>query len=116
LFYDPDGSDPADRRMPFATIVTKDYPGFDTESNLDRPGVFRLNVWVSRQTIEGLFGTTDGEWDHAALDTALPHPVYAAQSWVAILNPGPATSALARTLLTEAHERAVARHQRRAFR
>ena len=29
--------------MPFATIVTKDYPD-DRESRLDRPGAFRLNV------------------------------------------------------------------------
>src|SRR5919201_1444819 len=45
FFYDPDGK-PSARRMPFATIVTKDYDGFDTASNLNRPGVFRLNIGV----------------------------------------------------------------------
>ena len=41
FFYDPDGDIRTDRRFPFATILTKDYPGFDTASGLDRPGVFR---------------------------------------------------------------------------
>jgi hypothetical protein len=119
FFYDPDGSVPADRRMPFATIVTQDYEGFDTASDLDRPDVFRLNVWVSRPTFEGLFGTGgagEGSHDFTALDTPLPHPIYGAQSWVSILNPGPATTDLARDLLTEAHALAVARHDRRAGR
>ena len=35
------------------------------------------------------------------------------QAWVAILNPGPATAAQARTLLTGAHALAVRRHDRR---
>ena len=42
--------------MPFATIVTKDYTGFDTASDLNRPGVFRLNVGVGRDTFRALFG------------------------------------------------------------
>src|SRR5215207_1011985 len=43
FFYDPDDR-AEDRRLPFATIVTKDYAGFDTASELSRPGVFRLNI------------------------------------------------------------------------
>ena len=54
FFYDPDQT--ADRRHPFATIVTKDYPGFDTSPKLDRPGVFRLNLAVGRETFRRLFG------------------------------------------------------------
>jgi hypothetical protein len=116
--YDPAGDTPANRRFPFATLVIHDYEGFDTESNLDRPGVFRVNAWVSKETFDGLFGGRDSRDDHdlAALDTPIPHPVYGAQSWVSVLNPGPATDELTRTLLAEAHERAVARHQRRASR
>lgn len=100
-----------DRRIPFATIVTKDYPDLDVQSDLDRPGVFRLNVWVTRETFARLFG--DEVVDYAALDTLMPHPVYGAQSWVSVLNPGLRTSELARALLTEAYDRAVARHKRR---
>jgi hypothetical protein len=117
FFYDPNGDVPTDRRFPFATIVTQDYEGFDTQSDLDRPGVFRLNVWVSKETSQRLFGDRDESgYDFAALDTLMPHPIYGAQSWVSILNPGPRTSDLARTLLAEAHERAVARHERRTSR
>lgn len=105
FYYDPDG-DPANRRMPFATIVTKDYAGFDTASDLNRPGVFRLNIAAGR-TDEA---TGD---DPTALDTLIPHPVYAAQGWVSILNPGPATTGLARDLLTAAHARAARRYRRR---
>ena len=54
FFYDPDGA--ADRRMPFATIVTKDYDGFDMASQLDRPGVFRVNIGVGRAAFEELIG------------------------------------------------------------
>jgi hypothetical protein len=114
--YDPDGSLPADRRLPFATIVTNDYPGFDEASQLSRTGVFRLNIWVSRETFTNLFpsfGDDEARDDFAALDTPLPHPIYGAQSWVSILCPGPATADLARTLLTEAHRRAIERYERR---
>jgi hypothetical protein len=113
--YDPDGTLPADRRFPFATIVTNDYPDFDTASELSRPGVFRLNTWVSRETFARLFPgyPEDAEPDFTALDTPMPHPIYGAQSWVSIICPGPATADLARSLLTEAHRRAVERHDRR---
>lgn len=42
--------------FPFATIVTKDYGDFDNASNLNRPGVFRLNIGLSRETFRSLFG------------------------------------------------------------
>jgi hypothetical protein len=115
--YDPDGDTPAEGRMPFATIVTKDYDGFDTASNLNRPGVFRLNIAVGRTAFEELLGhppAPSEDADHTAIDTLIPHPVYATQAWVAILNPGPATAELARSLLTDAHTLAVRRHRRRA--
>jgi hypothetical protein len=111
------GDTPADRRMPFATIVTKDYDGFDTASNLNRPGVFRLNIAVGRTAFEELLGhppAHSGNADHTAIDTLIPHPVYATQGWVAIINPGMATAELSRSLLTGAHTLAVGRHRRRA--
>jgi hypothetical protein len=117
--YDADGDAP--RRMPFATIVTKDYEGFDTASNLDRPDVFRLNIAVGRTAFEELIGypsaahaDRSAHADYTVIDTLIPHPAYATQAWVAILNPGEATAALARSLLTDAHGRAAQRHRRRA--
>lgn len=122
FFYDPD-DEPANRRMPFATIVTKDYDGFDTASDLNRPGVFRLNIAAGRTAYQDLVGHAPAqhpehhaEFDYAALDRILPNPVYAAYGWVSILNPGEATSARARSLLTAAHARDADRRQRRARR
>ncbi|WP_229481522.1 DUF6194 family protein, partial [Mycolicibacterium mageritense] len=40
FYYAPDGVVP--KTQPFATIITKDYPG-DDACRLDRPGAFRLN-------------------------------------------------------------------------
>ena len=103
FFYDPDQT--ADRRQPFATIVTKDYPGFDTSSKLDRPGVFRLNLAVGRETFQQLFGFPSAgfadqaaEFDFAELDRVLPHPVYARQGWISVLTPGPPGRRLTRDL------------------
>lgn len=73
--YDPDRDlDPA-HRLPFSTIVTKDYGEFDNASQLDRPGVYRLNIGVGRDAFRSLFGYAPGEeaphtvtYDYAALD------------------------------------------------
>src|SRR3954469_16602122 len=70
----------------FATIVTTDEHDMGTPSNLSRPGVFRLNIGVGKATFERLVGEMDDP-DYAAPDTVVPHPVYAKQRWVAILNP-----------------------------
>ena len=116
FFYDPDRDlDPA-RRFPFATIVTKDYGDFDASSNLNRPGVFRLNIGVSPQTFRSLFGqpgpsgSDPPSHDFAALDQLLPHPVYAPQSWVSVLNPTDETFQRLRPLLTEAYQIVAKRH------
>lgn len=42
--------------------------------------------------------------DHSVLDTLMPHPVYAAQRWVCILNPTQHTfETRLKPLLNEAH-------------
>ena len=108
FFYDPERNIDPTRRMPFATIVAKDYGDFDNTSQLNRSGVFRLNIGVGRDTIRTLFNL-DGDYDYAALDTLMPHPVYARQSWVCVLNPSPATFETAKPLLAEAYAIAAAR-------
>ena len=51
--------------------------------------------------------------DYTTLDKVLPHPVYAPQHWLSILNPSDATfESTVKPLLEEAYER-VARSQRR---
>jgi hypothetical protein len=105
------------RRQPFATIVTKDYGDFDNASQLDRPGVFRLNIGVSREAFQTLFGYLPGkesaknaEYDYAALDMLMPHPVYAPQSFVCVLNPSSETFETVKPLLAEAWTIVEARH------
>jgi hypothetical protein len=119
FYYDPEGSE-ANRRLPFATVVVSDYPGFDTESRLDRDGIFRLNIAVGRGAYERLLVHSPAaheehhsEYDYAELDVLLPHPVYAGQGWVSIVNPGPRTAELAQRLLVEAYDLARARWRRR---
>ncbi len=70
----------------FATVVWTDEHDEGAPSNLAREGVYRVNVGVDRQTFERLVGSVT-EPDYAALDRFVPHPVYAKQRWIAILNP-----------------------------
>ena len=89
----------------FATIVTTDEHDMGNPSDLAREGVFRLNIGVGRQTFERLVGSVT-EPDHAALDRVVPHPVYAKQRWVSILNPSRATfQEVVKPLIAEAHAR-----------
>src|SRR5262245_48074428 len=90
----------SERMLPFATIATADNEG-DRVSKLDRPGVFRLNIGVSKQTFQSLFGTGKVDvsaYDFTALDTIMPHPDYAAQSWLCVLNPSASTFQKLRSL------------------
>jgi hypothetical protein len=119
-FYDPDDAGEVARRFPFATVVTKDYPGFDTESRLDRPDVFRLNLPAGRERFTQLFGFTPAdlddhrsEFEFDALDRVVPHPVYGRQGWVSVVAPGPATEREVRELVAHAHEQARRRYERR---
>jgi len=93
----------------YATIVTTDEHDMGAPSNLTaRPGVFRLNVGVGKATFERLAGRSGAgiEPDHAQLDTVVPHPVYARQRWLSILNPSRASfEGIVKPLLVEAHDR-----------
>lgn len=115
FFYTPRGADPPDHRFPFATLVTNDL--YDQASDLERPGVYRLNIGVSRQAFEGLFGAmadvSAGEYDFAALDTIMPHPVYGSMFWICVLNPSDQTFEIVKPFLAEAYDRAVRRQQNR---
>lgn len=109
---------PPERQMPFATLVTGDH--YDTVSHLNRPGVFRLNIGVSRQTYLALFGSpaprsgadgiVDTGHDYATLDRIMPHPVYAPQFWLCVLSPSETTFETLKPMLAEAYERSVSRH------
>jgi len=110
FFCDPGNELSPDHRFPFATIVTRDYSDFDCASNLNREGVFRLNFGVSKETFQTLFGADDSGYDFTALDQIMPHPVYAAQYWICVLNPSKVTFEKLRLFLAEAYELAIKRH------
>ena len=109
FFYGPD------RMLPFATLAASDND-HDRVSHLDRPGVYRLNIGVGRKTFQSLFGSEGvvlGDHDFTTLDRIMPHPEYAAQSFVCVLNPGENTLQTVQGLLAEAHALAAQRHARR---
>ena len=105
----------SDHLLPFATIASSDNE-YESISKLDRPGVFRLNIGVSRETFQSLFGTDKvdvGSYDFTALDVIMPHPDYAPQSFICVLSPSEATFERIRLLLAEAYDIAVRRYTRR---
>lgn len=112
----------AERMLPFATLATADNE-HDRVSDLDRPGVYRLNIGVSRETYRSLLGEEkprlgpagiiDTGHDFTVRDQLLPHPHYAPQSWVCVVSPGEQTFEVVRGLLREAYERAVHRATRK---
>jgi Family of unknown function (DUF6194) len=96
----------------YATIVTTDEHDDGAPSDLARPGAFRLNIGVGRPTFERLVGSMDDP-DYAAYDRLLPHPVYAKQLWISILNPSDATFRdVVLPLIAEAHDRLAATRAR----
>lgn len=98
----------------YVTIVTTDEHDEGAPSDLARPGAFRLNIGVGRETFERLVGSVETP-DYAAYDRLLPHPVYAKQRWISILNPSGATFRdTVLPLIDEAHDRLAAAAARRA--
>ncbi|KOU13763.1 hypothetical protein ADK52_37890 [Streptomyces sp. WM6372] len=115
FYHAPDGTAPT-TAQPFATIVTKDYPG-DASSRLDRPDAFRINVAAGREEFVRRTGRAPqdpaGGEDPGATDTVMAHPVYGSAGWLAVVDPGPRTDETLCELLRHAHRLARARHERR---
>ena len=106
----------SDRVVSFATIISSDYD-YDHISNLNRPGVYRLNIGISRETFETLFGSDKvdvNNYDFTALDVIMPHPDYAPQHYICVLSPSDETfEKKIRPLLAEAYELAARKFNRR---
>lgn len=125
------------RTVPFVSFVDADQEG-DRGSRLDREGVFRINVALSKEAYaellggagarggeaargdQGAPGDEAGRGDEAArgdcdaLDTWLPHPHYAAQHYACILNPQGENVGRAKRLIADAHAAATRRLERLA--
>ncbi|NDV07096.1 hypothetical protein GXW84_21695 [Rhodococcus sp. IEGM 248] len=115
FYYSPDRIVP-DRTQPFATIVTKNYPG-DESSGLDRAGAIRVNIHAGKEAFIEATGHAPREQglaDAGAPDTVIVHPVYGPLAWLAVIDPGSRTGTVVRELLRGAHTLARSRYERRA--
>ena len=93
----------------FATVVWTDEHDEGAPSNLAREGVYRVNVGVDRETFQRLVGGMTNP-DYAAFDRFVPHPVYAKQRWISILNPSRETvRETLMPLIQQGHDRLAAR-------
>lgn len=102
-----------DHRLPFTTIAETDNE-YETISNLSREGVFRVNIGVSKATFESLLGDADAaNIDYTALNVFMPHPDYAKQHFICILNPSGDNADAMKKLIVEAHGIANVRLRRR---
>jgi Family of unknown function (DUF6194) len=98
FFYNLNGKLP--RGVYFVTIKDGDGPN-DKASNLNRDGVYRVNIGVGKEVYEALFGlkparpkkggVIEANIDFTQLNEFTPHPIYAWLYWVAILSPDETT-------------------------
>jgi hypothetical protein len=103
-----------EQMLTFTTIANTDNE-YDSVSNLNRDGVYRINIGVSRETFNTLFPKSLPEpIDYTTLNTFLPHPDYAKQNFICILNPTGDNIEKTKQLIQEAHTIATTRHQRKA--
>lgn len=103
-----------DHRLPFVTLVNSDYD-YDNVSNLNREGVFRVNIGINKETFKNLIGESGSESvDYSVLNVFLPHPDYAKQNFICILNPSGENIETTKKLIEEAHAIAAARLRRKA--
>lgn len=103
-----------DHRLSFVTIANSDNE-FDSVSNLNREGVFRINIGVSKKTFDSLLADSSSEnIDYSVLNVFLPHPDYAKQHFICILNPSGENVDTTKQLIVEAHAIAANRLRRKA--
>lgn len=120
IFYNPGGM--LKRGVYVLTVKEKDGAN-DRASQLDRHGVYRVNLGLRRETYTRLFGSAPSRppkggvvetgADYTALDSLIPHPVYAWMGWVAVLNPSAETFRKLRPLIQESYAFAKEKFARR---
>lgn len=100
----------------FATLKEKDGDN-DKASHLNREGVFRLNIGISKERYLSLFQILpkrpakgcfiDGNYNFQKTDIILPHPVYGWMGWICILNPSVQTFEICKDFLNDAYNKAM---------
>ena len=104
------------------TVKEKDGDN-DKASNLDRTGIYRVNLGLRKSTFQKMYGkiparpaaggVVDMDCDFTALDIIIPHPVYAWMGWVSVLNPSKQTFERLKPLIQEAYEFSVEKFKKR---
>lgn len=120
IFYNPNHA--LKRGVYVLTVKEKDGAN-DKGSNLNRDGIFRMNMGLRKQTFLELFGSIPArpaagevvkmEYDFTLLDTILPHPVYAWMGWISILNPSEDTFEKLKPLIEESYAFATEKFKKR---
>ncbi len=120
IFYNPENK--LKRGVYILTVKEKDGEN-DSSSNLNREGIYRVNLGVRKQTFLNLFGhiparppkggVVDMDFDFTETDKILPHPVYGWMSWLCCLNPSAETSEELKPLIVEAHAYAKEKFEKR---
>ncbi|WP_239673203.1 DUF6194 family protein [Mangrovibacillus cuniculi] len=120
VFYNPD------RKLPkgiyILTIKEKDGAN-DRASQLNREGLYRINLGISKTSFIKLFGeipkrpsagnVIDMEYDFSMVDEILPHPVYGWMSWISVINPSLHTFEKMKPYIDEAYNLAKEKYQKK---
>lgn len=120
IFYNPGGV--LKRGIYILTIKEKDGEN-DSRSQLNRDGVWRLNIGLRKSTFRSLFGelperpvkggVVNMPYDFSAIDVIMPHPVYAWMGWICVLNPSGETFERVKSLILESYEYAKEKFRKR---
>lgn len=120
IFYNP--GHVLKRGVYILTVKEKDGDN-DKSSDLNRAGIYRVNLGIQKQTFTELFGAVpkrpaaggvvDMEYDFSELDKILPHPVYAWMAWICALNPSEQTFEELKPYIQEAYTYAKEKFKKR---
>jgi hypothetical protein len=113
LFYNPGFK----RAKGIYLLTFKEKDGAnDQASKLNRPGLYRLNLGLSKTQYAEQFGaqpsrpaagkTVETGHDFTVVDQITPHPIYGWMSWCAVINPSLATIEIMWPWIVDAVQRA----------
>jgi hypothetical protein len=110
IFYNPNNT--LKKGVYILTLKEKDGEN-DKASNVNRDGIFRVNMGLRKDTFKNLFGEipkrppaggiVEMDYDFTQLNKIMPHPVYAWMGWVCVLNPSPETFEEMKPLIQESY-------------
>ncbi len=120
LFYNPEGK--LKKGIYLLTFKEKDGEN-DHSSKLNRGGLYRLNLGISKESFIKLFGRTYSrpkagktilnDFDFSQVNTIMPHPVYGWMSWICVINPSKKTFDLLQPLIAESYIQAMKKYEKK---